>query len=148
MTRTRTLERTTAIAVIAVALIGGVARAEHVGADHMEVTAGDTIVIDGFKTWLQGCDTPETTAAKCDAERERGERAAARMRRLLRSGTVDVRWTRRLERYKRGLVRIYVNGRNVCATLIEEGLAVASPGGRRIDWCGANPAQPNATVPQ
>ena len=128
------LARIGALAAV-VALISGAGRAEPVSVDRMQVTAGDTILIDGFKTWLQGCDTPETTDAKCAVERERGELAAARMRKLLRSGAAHVRWVRRVDRYKRGLARIYVDGRNVCRTLIEEGLAISSPGGRRIDWC-------------
>jgi micrococcal nuclease len=132
---TTTLARIGALAAIAVALMSGAGRAEPVSVDRMQVTAGDTILIDGFKTWLQGCDTPETTGAKCAAERERGELAAARMRKLLRSGAVQVSWVRQVDRYKRGLARIYVDGRNVCQTLLEEGLAIASAGGRRIDWC-------------
>jgi len=135
MTTTQMLARIGALAAIAVALISGAGRAERVNVDRMQVAAGDTILIDGFKTWLQGCDTPETTDAKCAAERERGELAAARMRKLLRSGAVQVGWVRRVDRYKRGLARIYVDGRNVCQTLIEEGLAIPSAGGRRIDWC-------------
>ena len=129
------LARIGAPAAIVVALISGAGRAEPINVDRMQVSAGDTILIDGFKTWLQGCDTPETTEAKCAVERERGELAAARMRKLLRSGVVQVRWVRRVDRYKRGLARIYVNSRNVCQTLIDEGLAVPSAGGRRIDWC-------------
>jgi endonuclease YncB( thermonuclease family) len=133
---------------VAVTLVSGQGRAEPVSGDRMEVTAGDTIIIDGFKTWLQGCDTPETTQAKCDVERQRGALAAERMRKLLRSGPVDVRWMRRVERYKRGLVRVYVNRRNVCQTLIEEGLAVASAGGQRIDWCAKSQAPRADTAPQ
>jgi endonuclease YncB( thermonuclease family) len=131
---THMLARIGALAAIVV-LISSVGRAEPVSVDRMQVTAGDTILIDGFKTWLQGCDTPETTDAKCAVERERGELAAARMRKLLRSGAVQVQWVRRVDRYKRGLVRLYVNGQNVCRTMIEEGLAIHSAGGRRIDWC-------------
>src|SRR5262245_857314 len=135
MTITHMLARIGALAAIVVALISGAGQAEPVNLDRMQVSAGDTLLIDGFKTWLQGCDTPETTEAKCAMERERGELAAARMRKLLRSGVVQVRWVRRVDLYKRGLVRIYVNGRNVCQTLIEEGFAIPSAGGRRIDWC-------------
>jgi len=135
MTTKHMLTRIGALAAIAAAVISDAARAETVSVDRMQVTAGDTILIDGFKTWLQGCDTPETTEAKCSAERERGEVAAARMRRLLRSGAVQVRWVRQVDRYKRGLAKVYVDGRNVCQTMIEEGLAIPSAGGRRIDWC-------------
>jgi len=129
-----------AFAALAVVLICSIASAEPVSVDRIDVRTGDTMYIDGFKTWLEGCDTPETTEAKCDIERERGELAAARLRRLIRSGPVDVRWTRRLERYKRGLIRLYVDKRNVCTTLIEEGLAIRSRGGQRIDWCKELPA--------
>ena len=40
-----------------------------------------------------------------------------------------------MDRYGRRLVRLSLDGRDVGAVLISEGLAVPYRGGRRIDWC-------------
>ena len=90
---------------------------------------------------LFGCDTPEITnaEARCDVEREWGERAKARLGELLNSGPITVNVTFSRDRYKRPIIWIGVHDRNVCATLIEERLAVAYFGrGPRMDWCPRN----------
>src|SRR5262245_46997015 len=76
----------------------------------IEVSDGDTILIDGVRVRIQDCDAPETGDSKCDVERERGERAANRLRELFGSGDIDVRRTRKgLDRYRRPLMHVFVN---------------------------------------
>jgi endonuclease YncB( thermonuclease family) len=50
------------------------------------VKDGDTIQCGGITYRLVGFDAPETTRAKCAAERELGERAATRLRALMDQG--------------------------------------------------------------
>lgn len=106
----------------------------------IEVIDGDTVRLNGERARVLGCDAPETTIpeTRCDAERERGRRAAARLRAILSAGRVET-VQRGRDRYKRPLVRITVDGVDVCDTLTREGLAVPYRGrGPRMDWCPRN----------
>ncbi len=102
---------------------------------------GDTIAIDGEHVRLTGFDTPEVAHARCDAERELGQRATQRLEELVcRSGEASVEVvmsTRRLgpatERHGRALARIVVDGLDVGEILVAEGLARRSK--PRRGWC-------------
>jgi micrococcal nuclease len=97
------------------------------------VVDGDTFWLAGEKIRLADIDTPETAQAKCTAERQLGERAKLRLQALLNACTLRV--TRRgQDRYGRTLARVTVNGHDVGAVLIGEGLARAYDG-RRRHWC-------------
>ncbi|AHM05681.1 thermonuclease [Roseibacterium elongatum DSM 19469] len=88
-----------------------------------------------FRARLTGYDTPESFAPRCAEEAQRAHQATARLRALVRSA---VRVEARLggvDRYNRRLVHLRLDGVDVGATLISEGLAVRYAGGRRIDWC-------------
>ena len=99
------------------------------------VIDGDTIEAPyGVKYRLLGYDTPETYFSKCDAELELG-RAATRRLELLASGEVRIVETGKTDKYRRALAHLYVNGRDVGAILIGEGLARPYEGGRREGWC-------------
>jgi micrococcal nuclease len=101
-----------------------------------EVVDGDTIrAAYGIKYRLMGYDAPETYQAKCDAERELGRRAAARLTELMASGDVRVMESGRLDKYGRTLAHLTVNGKDVGQILIKEGLARSYSGGKRGDWC-------------
>lgn len=83
---------------------------------------------------LQGFDTPETRDARCEAERALGKRATQRLRELVagaRPGIADLGQ----DKYRRRLIRLRLDGQDIAATMIAEGLAVAYDGGKRIDWC-------------
>jgi len=100
---------------------------------------GDTIYVGDEKIRIVGLDAPETYQARCDSERQRGQRATAHLRRLLASGTITIRRQGR-DRYGRTLARVFVDGRDVAAIMIRAGHAVPydCPRGRcprRIDWC-------------
>ena len=102
------------------------------------VLDGDTVqLICGATTEsarIVGFDTPETRDARCEAERALGKRATQRLRELVahaRPGITDLGH----DKYRRRLIRLRLNDRDVGAILIGEGLAVAYDGGQRIDWC-------------
>lgn len=83
---------------------------------------------------LQGFDTPETRDARCAAERALGKQATARLRALVagaQPGITDLGH----DKYRRRLIRLRLDGRDVAAQMIAEGLAVPYDGGARIDWC-------------
>jgi endonuclease YncB( thermonuclease family) len=99
------------------------------------VVDGDTIWLQGTKIRIADIDTPETHEPRCEAERELGTRASARLHALLNSGAVTLQAIDRDEdRYGRKLRRVLVNGTSVGDTLVEEGLARPYRGGRR-PWC-------------
>src|SRR5690606_8599100 len=50
------------------------------------VTDGDTIRVDGERVRLVGFNAPETTNARCDLERELGDRATARLKQMVAGG--------------------------------------------------------------
>ncbi len=98
----------------------------------------------GSVTWrdhavrLAGVDTPELHPARCDAERELGEKARARTIALLtgaQSITVEI-VSKRRDRYGRLLGRVLVDGTDVAGILIAEKLGRPYTGrGKRKGWC-------------
>ena len=106
----------------------------------VRVIDGDTVDLDclgegRFRARLTGFDTPETHRPGCAEEALAGQAATRRLRALVAaSGQIDAqlgRW----DRYDRRLVQLSVDGRDVGARLIAEGLALPYGGGRRPDWC-------------
>jgi micrococcal nuclease len=97
------------------------------------VVDGDTIWHEGTKLRIRNIDTPEIDQAKCPLERQLGERAKARLIVLL-SGGYAVHYSGKLDGYKRPLVTITVNGRDVGSQLVSEGFARPYGNGRR-PWC-------------
>ena len=105
-------------------------------ADQVRVIDGDTIAIGDTTYRLMGYDTPETTFAKCDEERQLGDRATRRLAELIESARgieLDVRW--KADKYDRKLARAYIFGQDVAYTMIAEGLARPYSGGKRGSWC-------------
>lgn len=105
----------------------------------LSVTDGDTIVLDGQKIRIANVDAPEVRTAKCDAEKRLGLVAARRLEDLLRSGKVVVHFGdpkdgRKRDRHGRTLATITVDGHDVGAIMIEEGLARPWTG-KRQPWC-------------
>lgn len=100
------------------------------------VVDGDTIKAPYGVTYrVLGYDTPETRFARCDAERRLGLLAARRFETLLKSGTVRVVETGRIDKYGRTLADVYINHRNVAEIMVKEGLARPYHGGKRQGWC-------------
>lgn len=98
--------------------------------DTVEIKCGDARV----RARLLGFDTPETRDAKCPAERAHGDRATARLRDLVAAGTATFSQDG-YDRYGRALVRLWIDDVDVANVLINEGLAVAYSGAKRINWC-------------
>jgi endonuclease YncB( thermonuclease family) len=116
----------------------------------IRVIDGDTVERAGTVYRLVGFDTAETgKRAKCDAERQLGERAKARLVALIaggadlapvacrcRPGTEGTRWCN----HGRACATLTVRGRDVGGILISEGLARPYRCGprscpARASWC-------------
>lgn len=107
----------------------------HVGGGVNCVVDGDTLWIDGVKVRVADIDAPETHDYKCASEKALGDRATARLRQLVNSGTVTLgRIDRDEDRYGRKLRIVMVDGESVGDTLVGEGLARWYGSGRQ-PWC-------------
>lgn len=106
----------------------------------VRVIDGDTVDMtcpgEGrFRARLTGYDTPEAYEPRCRAEAQAAGAATDRLRVMVRQAeSLDARLGGQ-DRYGRRLVALRLDGRDVGATLIAEGLAVRYSGGPRIDWC-------------
>jgi endonuclease YncB( thermonuclease family) len=83
-----------------------------------------------------GFDTPETYRAECVSEKQRGDRATARLRELVVSATeitLDVQQSR--DKYGRFLGSLMTDGDDVGDILVREDLARRYTGGQRQPWC-------------
>lgn len=97
------------------------------------IVDGDTFRWEGERIRIADIDAPETDQAKCPAERERGEQAKQRLLELLNGGDMHIVRSG-VDRYRRTLATVTVNGRSVGEQLISEGLA-RPWAGRRMPWC-------------
>jgi endonuclease YncB( thermonuclease family) len=104
------------------------------------VVDGDTVdmtcaATGPFRARLTGFDTPESFEPGCAAEARLARQATQRLRALVaQARRVDAALAGS-DRFGRRLVRLSLDGRDVGAVLIAEGLALPYDGGRRIDWC-------------
>lgn len=92
-----------------------------------EIIDGDTLVVGG-ETWrINGYDAPELSKNCCEAEAEKGQDAKAYLEQLLRygaaNGTLKVYLSRQMDRHRRRLVHIWVDGENVGEIMKHYGLA-------------------------
>lgn len=103
------------------------------------VVDGDTLDGDGVRYRLANIDAPETgDNAKCFREDERGREAKKAAIELVRGAkTVSVRRTWRIDRYRRRIAFVLVDGQDLGQLLIARGLARPWRG-KRESWCGAN----------
>jgi endonuclease YncB( thermonuclease family) len=120
---------------IAFAMLMATAAAAQTGA--IEVVDGDTVKINGVSWRLQGYDTPETYYAKCQAERQAGELATRELQALIRNAkAVRIVPSGGVDRYRRRLGRLLIDGRNVADIMVGRGLARRYSGrGPREGWC-------------
>jgi micrococcal nuclease len=84
---------------------------------------------------LLGFDAPETFYGRCDRELQLGMKAKARLEQLIGSGRARIIQSGRLDRYRRSLATLEVNGKDVAGVTIGEGLARPYHGERRRGWC-------------
>jgi endonuclease YncB( thermonuclease family) len=95
---------------------------------------GDTFWLAGEKIRIANIDAPELYG-QCTAETQHAYRARDRLLALLNSGATElVRQGRDRDRYGRELRIVLVDGHDVGAVLISEGLARQWDGARR-PWC-------------
>ena len=101
------------------------------------VTDGDTFRLEsGERIRIAGIDAPETHAdqARCAAEISLGNQAAERARELLDHREVEL--IRVGRSYNRTVARVTLNGRDVAAALVADGVARWWPRGvAKPDWC-------------
>ncbi len=90
---------------------------------HIEVTDGDTVKLNGTAVRLQGFNTPELHDAKCHAEFELAQRAKSRLTQLALSSGARVVIAGGRCGYGRSCGTMSVDGVDVGETLISEGLA-------------------------
>lgn len=99
------------------------------------VVDGDTFWHQGVKIRIADIDTPELSPPRCEAERVKGEAAKSRLQELLNAGKFSlVAGWRDEDQHGRKLRTVTRNGHSIGETLIGEGLARRSDGGRR-GWC-------------
>ncbi|WP_322597079.1 thermonuclease family protein [Sphingomicrobium arenosum] len=104
----------------------------HTGGGRNCVVDGDTIWMRGENIRLANIDAPETHSPRCSREKELGDRATRRLHQLVNGGAVSLRSIDRdQDRYGRSLRIVLVDGEDVGATLVREGLARWYAGGKR-----------------
>ncbi len=112
----------------------------------IRVIDGDSLDIAGERIRLRSeagpIDAPELRSAKCPLELFRAEAAKDRLAAIIAPGARIVDTGER-DRWKRPIVLVYVDGKDVGAQLIAEGHAKPWPktGGKlrrenRPEWCG------------
>lgn len=131
--------RRTALIALGVALALFDVHAQSIGSI-VRVVDGDTyeVLIDGKtqRARLENADAPETgDRARCPEEREVGERATVWVREQIANHRVEVHSLGRLDKYKRLLVRVTVDGRDLGELLVVQGLGRFYRGERRMTWC-------------
>ncbi|MDG1377978.1 MAG: thermonuclease family protein [Yoonia sp.] len=99
---------------------------------------GDTVALacgaERITARVLGLDAPEAKSPQCSVEKVLADQATLRLRALTKEGEVTFAGHAR-DKYRRMLVTMKVDGKDVAQTLIREGLAVPYTGGKRIDWC-------------
>jgi len=109
----------------------------------IRVIDGDTLedLATGTVYRIQNIDTPETgPRARCAAERALGARATEAARSLVNNAAAfEIRPSGRLDRYRRSIALVRIDGRDFGETLIARGFARPWRG-RREPWCGADGA--------
>lgn len=99
------------------------------------VVDGDTFRVGRERVRIERIDTPEIRPSRCAREARLGAQATERLRQLLSAGPITlIKNKRDRDRNGRLLRSVAVNGRDVGATLVSEGLA-REYRGRKEAWC-------------
>lgn len=123
------------LAIFGLCLLPAPANAQ-IGASGLIVVDGDTIKSpSGVSYRIMGMDTPETFRARSECERRMGLNSKAQLERLLSSGAVTIE-ERGLDKYRRTLAIVRVDGRDVSQLMVASGHARAYDGkSKRKEWC-------------
>ncbi len=84
---------------------------------------------------LVGFDTPETFRPGCAAEYALGVKAKKHLDHVLRDADTIVPEMHGVGKYKRPLVQLIVDGKDLADIMVSAGLAVPNHGEKRINWC-------------
>ncbi len=107
----------------------------HTGGGTNCVVDGDTFWFNGQDIRIADIDAPETHDWDCRSEKELGDKATKRLHQLLESGPISLQpIDRDQDVYGRKLRLVYVSGKDVGETLIDEGLAHRYVRGK-LPWC-------------
>lgn len=99
------------------------------------VVSGDTFDLGGEKVRIAGIEAPQWLAARCLEEERIGKRSAHRLREFLNSGALRLTAVGGIRTASGPALRIVrVDGRDVGAQMVAEGLAVAYTSDTR-PWC-------------
>ena len=103
--------------------------------DRLRVVDGDTLARGSVRLRVLALDAPDIGShARCNAERLRGEAARRYALHLIRSASVDVIPSGRVDRYRRPLVSVTVGGQDFAALMIAAGHGRPWRG-RSSNWC-------------
>ena len=108
-----------------------------------KVTDGDTLKLKErvhglpLSIRLYGVDTPEKgKKAKCDREAAAGEDATLLTKKLVKNAiTIDCQFKDWDKYGGRILAEVYLNGKSLADSLLEEGLARKYHGEKKWSWC-------------
>lgn len=130
------------VPVLAVAIIATAVWAQEevasgiIDRERVAVIDGDSITIDGREWRLLGFDAPEFADAKCEGEHRAGLFAKRRLAELIRTAQrLEAKFSGALDRNKRALGDLLIDGRNVREIMIGEGYARPYTGGWNKGWC-------------
>ena len=107
----------------------------------LDIIDGDTIRIaslapgETIDARLDGYDTPEVTDPGCAEELALGQTASRRLQIILHDARRIDSQQQGIDQYRRVLLRLTVDGRDLADIMVSEGLAARYSGGPRIDWC-------------
>ena len=101
---------------------------------------GDTcyVIIEGqeAKIRLLELDTPEVSNPKCNAEFELGSKARDFLNNLIRNAeTIEFKTDYEKDYFGRTLSYLIIDGYDVSALIVDNGLGVAYKKGHKTDWC-------------
>ena len=101
---------------------------------------GDTcyVTIDGKneKIRLLELDTPEISKPKCDAELDLGLKARDFVNKLIKNAeTIEFETDYERDYFGRILSYLIIDGEDVSALLVKNGLGVVYKKGHKMDWC-------------
>ena len=91
-----------------------------------------------IKIRLLELDTPEISKPKCDQELERGLKARDYINNLIDIATtieIETDFSIDNKYFNRILAHLIVDGENVSALLVQNGLGVVYKKGHKMDWC-------------
>jgi len=104
-------------------------------ADEVEVISGDVVRV-GDKEWrIANIDAPQITG-KCDAERQLGALAQAKLAEFLAQGEMEIAPTGESDEHHRPMARIRMNGEDVGDKMLS--VRLAQPHGNARMLCKGN----------